>query len=182
MAKHGKKQKITVLSILLTLTIIAIILATFFTLSKYKTTVTGIGSGRVAQYILGIEKDNTINLPMQNIKPGSSQEYYFEITNEENEKKNEVTLEYTIELENKANLPLEFTMYRYNEKTTEYEEIKLSANITEKIRMEVNEKKNHKYKIEIKWKENTEKATYDSYKYSKTLDYIKIIVNAEQVD
>ncbi len=176
------EKKKTKISLLIILIVTTIMLATFYSLSRYKTTGAGSSTGRVAQHILGIEKDNTINLPMQNIKPGSSQDYYFEITNEENEKKNEVTLEYTIELENKANLPLEFTMYRYNEKTTEYEEIKLSANITEKIRMEVNEEKNHKYKIEIKWKENTEKATYDSYKYSKTLDYIKIIVNAEQVD
>lgn len=182
MAKHSNKTNMAVPSLAIIITIITIVLFTSFSLSKYKTTSTGSSGGRVAQYVLKINEDSTVNIPITDIKPNSSQEYYFEIINEENGKKNEVTLEYTIELENIANLPLEFTMYKYNEETKQYEEIKLNANITDKIKMMADESKNHKYKIEIKWKDNNGEATYDSYKYSKTLDYIKIIVNAKQVD
>ena len=48
--------------------------------------------------------------------------------------------------------------------------------------MNVNEINNHKYKLEIKWKNNTSDSNYDSYKFSKTIDYIKLIVNATQKD
>ena len=101
---------------------------------------------------------------------------------EENETKNEITLKYTIELENIANLPLEFKLYKYNEYTTEYDELKLNSNTTDDININASDKINHKYKLEIKWKENTENLNYDSYKYSKTIDYIKLVVNAVQAD
>ena len=54
--------------------------------------------------------------------------------------------------------------------------------ILKQIANKADETINHKYKLDIKWKENTQSAEYDSYKYSKTIDYIKLIVNAVQVD
>ena len=91
-------------------------------------------------------------------------------------------LKYTIELENMANLPLELKLYKYNESSSTYGEVQLNANVSTEEVMKANEQIDNRYKLEIKWKENTQNAEYDSYKYSKTIDYIKIIVNAVQVD
>lgn len=172
-----KKPKILVI-----VTLITTMLVTFISLSRYESTIAGKSEGRIATYILGISTNNIINVPISPVTPNNSQEFYFELTNkDENEKKNEVTLQYTIQLENMANLPLDFLLYKFNETTTEYDKIQLNANITDNIKY-ITEETNHKYKLEIKWKENTQNTTYDSYKYSKTLDYIKIRVNAVQVD
>lgn len=169
--------------ILLAITVVTIILATYFSFAKYNGSAVGSSEGRVAKYALGITTDNVINVPITPVTPSNSQEFYFELTNkDENNKKNEVTLKYTIELENMANLPLEFKLYKYNENTTEYDEMQLNANVLTAEVMKADETINHKYKLEIKWKENTESTEYDSYKYSKTIDYIKLVVNAVQVD
>ena len=167
--------------ILLAITVVTIILAAYFSLAKYNGATAGSSEGRVAKYALGITTDNVINVPITPATPNNSQEFYFELTNKE-EKKNEVTLKYTIELENMANLPLEFKLYKYNENTTEYDEIQLNTNVSEEIVMKADERINHKYKLDTKWKEHTQSTEYDSYKYSKTIDYIKLIVNAVQVD
>ena len=167
--------------ILLAITVVTIILAAYFSLAKYNGATAGSSEGRVAKYALGITTDNVINVPITPATPNNSQEFYFELTNKE-EKKNEVTLKYTIELENMANLPLEFKLYKYNESNTSYEALSLNANVSEEREMKADETINHKYKLDIKWKENTQSAEYDSYKYSKTIDYIKLIVNAVQVD
>ena len=165
--------------ILLAITVITIILAAYFSFAKYNGSTAGSSEGRVAKYALGITTDNVINVPITPVTPNNSQEFNFELTNKD---ENEVTLKYTIELENMANLPLEFKLYKYNENTTEYDEIQLNANVSTEELMKADETINHKYKLDIKWKENTQSAEYDSYKYSKTIDYIKLIVNAVQVD
>lgn len=169
--------------ILLAITILTIVLAAYISFAKYKNVATGSSEGRVAKYALGITTNNIINVPITPATPNNRQDFYFELTNkDENNKKNEVTLKYTIELENKANLPLEFKLYKYDENNAEYSEVQLNANVSKEEAMRADETINHKYKLEIKWKENTQNAEYDSYKYSKTIDYIKVIVNAVQVD
>ena len=180
--RRNRQEIIHFPKLLIVFTFITTIIVIFFSLSRYKSTVAGSSIGRVAQYVLGIQTDNELNVPINKIKPNNSQDFYFEITNEENNSKNEVTLKYTIELENKANLPLDFILYKYDESTSKYKEIKLSANITEEFEMNVKNEANHKYKVNVKWKDNTTNSSYDSYKYSKTIDYLKIIVNAVQVD
>lgn len=177
------KRRIKSPKLLIFFTFITMLIVTFLSLSKYRSTIAGSSTGRVAKYVLGISKNNIINIPIEPVEPNNSQEFYFEISNEtENKKKNEVTLKYNIELENMANLPLEFKLYKYNEDSTEYDELRLNSNVTDNINISASDKINHKYKLELKWKKNTENSNYDSYKYSKTIDYIKIIVNAAQVD
>ena len=177
------KKRIKSTKLLIFFTFITMLIVTFLSLSKYRSTIAGSNTGRVAKYVLGISSNNTISVPIKPVTPNNSQDFYFELSNgTENENQNEVTLRYTIELENMANLPLEFKLYKMNENTAEYDELKLNSNITDYINISALDKTNHKYKLEIKWKENTEKLNYDSYKYRKTIDYIKIIVNAVQVD
>lgn len=180
-----KKNKTTTIKspkLLIVFTFITTIIVIFFSLSRYKSTIAGSSTGRVAQYVIGIQTNNEMNVPINEMKPNSSQEFFFDIINEENNSKNEVTLNYTIELENKANLPLDFILYRYDENSSEYKEINLNANTTEEFEMDTKNKIDHKYKVKVKWKDNTTNLNYDSYKYSKTIDYLKISVNAIQVD
>ena len=141
--------------LLIFFTFITMLIVTFLSLSKYKSTIAGSSTGRVAKYVLGISTNNIISIPVSPVEPNNSQEFYFELSNEEeNEKQNEVTLKYNIELENMANLPLEFKLYKYNENSAEYNELKLNSNVTDSININASDKINHKYKLEIKWKEN----------------------------
>ena len=180
--KKNKQKIINSPQLLIMFTFITTLIVIVLSISRYKSTVAGSSTGRVAQYVLGIQTNNELAVPINKIRPNNSQEFYFEIVNEENNSKNEVTLKYTIELENKANLPLVFILYKYDENTSEYKEVKLSANVTEEFEMNVKNEVNHKYKVNVKWKDNTTDSNYDSYKYSKTIDYLKVIVNAVQVD
>lgn len=181
MKKNNKIIKVP--NILLNLAFISMLIVMTISVSKYKTTAIGNSETRVAKYVLGISSDSSINIPLKSALPNSSQELYFVLTNEdEKSNKNEVSLKYTIELENSANLPLEFKLYKYNETATEYEEIKLNSNVSDEFYINAGEKINNKYKTEIKWKENTQNIEYDSYKYSKTIDYVKITVNVVQMD
>lgn len=168
---------------LIFITIITSIIVVAFSMSRYQSTFAEEDNGSVAMSILDIQASDILTLKMNPNSPNCSQEFNFEVSNENGDgEKNEVSLLYTIEIENVANLPLNFTIYKFNEETKEYEVINMTSNITEQFEMNVNEINNHKYKLKIDWKTNTENVAYDSYKYSKTMDYVKIIVNAIQKD
>ena len=146
----------------------------------YKSTVASENSAKVAAFVLELQSDSILDIPIEPIAPNSKQEILFEVSNQKDQKQSEITMQYTVEISSMANLPLSFKLYRYNESTKQYEQVKLTANTTDQIKYGFSEQVNHKYKLEINW--NTNAENYNSYEYSKTIDKIKIAVNAIQVD
>ncbi len=166
--------------LMVVLVIITTSIVLIFSLSKYKSTVASENSAKVAAFVLELQSDSILDIPIEPIAPNSKQEILFEVSNQKDQKQSEITMQYTVEISSMANLPLSFKLYRYNESTKQYEQVKLTANTTDQIKYGFSEQVNHKYKLEINW--NTNAENYNSYEYSKTIDKIKIAVNAIQVD
>lgn len=162
--------------ILLLIVLISTVIVTMVSFSKYKTAVATSDSTRTAVPIITMNSE-PLNL---SINPAENeQSYVFEIANYSGNKESEVSMEYSIRINNSKNLPLIFELYDYNEETkTEIGENLLSAdNVTSNISMLVGTKQSNKYILKIKWQEDER-----DYKYNKEIDYVQINVNSRQMD
>lgn len=164
----NKRNKKLFLAVLIT----SIIISTL-TLSKYKTTLASKDKARVATPVIslsssslnvGIEINSNIEIP----------DYVFEVSNYDEQKESEVTMDYVLRVKTSNSLPLEFELYNYEDET---QANLLTGNSTSKIRMDANQKTNQKYGLKIKWNKNQK-----DYLYSNEIDYIQLVLNSEQVD
>ena len=176
----SRNNRIKLMSPQLMVVLVIITTSIVLIFSLYKSTVASENSAKVAAFVLELQSDSILDIPIEPIAPNSKQEILFEVSNQKDQKQSEITMQYTVEISSMANLPLSFKLYRYNESTKQYEQVKLTANTTDQIKYGFSEQVNHKYKLEINW--NTNAENYNSYEYSKTIDKIKIAVNAIQVD
>ena len=168
------------LKTLFCITIITVIISTFFSLASYRSALSGIGKGQVATVALGIDNETTLNLPIGPLDSDDEQSFEFEVLNKSNNRKNEVTMKYYIEIINDyANLPLNFSIYQLN-KNNQYELLPLNLNKTKESYLGYSEDMSDKYKLIISWNKNAE--NYNDYKFSKSIDLIKIKVVSEQID
>ena len=134
------------LKILIFLSIITTIIVASLSLSKFESSVATEDGTRVAYPIINLATETeVISVPISPVIGENT--YTFSISNKEEEKQSEVSIEYTIQIESLENLPLEFELYTYD------------------------------YQLKFKWREDE-----TSYKYSKTIDYIQLIVNSYQKD
>ncbi len=78
------------------------------TYARYSTEVTGGASAQTAAVALDSSLDLASSL--EGIKPGSTSEIKFEVSNQKDEVVSEVAQEYTVTLLTTGNLPLEFTL------------------------------------------------------------------------
>ena len=144
--KHLKKIN---LKTLFCITIITIIVSTFFSLASYRSTLSGIGKGQVASVALGIDNETTLNLPIGPLASDDEQSFEFEVINKNDNRKNEVTMKYYIELVNDyANFPLNFSIYKLN-KNNQYELLSLNLNKTKESYLGYSEDMADKYKLII---------------------------------
>ncbi len=165
---------------LVCITIITVIISTFFSLASYHSALSGSGKGQVASVALSIDNETTLNLPIGPLDSDSEQSFEFEIFNKSDKRKNEVTMKYYIEIINDyANLPLNFSIYQLNE-NNQYELLSLNSNKTQEFYLGYSEDKGDKYKLIIRWNKDAE--NYNDYKFSKSMDLIKVKVVSEQVD
>ena len=82
---------------LVCITIITVIISTFFSLASYHSALSGSGKGQVASVALSIDNETTLNLPIGPLDSDSEQSFEFEIFNKSDKRKNEVTMKYYIE-------------------------------------------------------------------------------------
>lgn len=168
--KSGNKLKNLIM-----LCIFTTIIVTTLTLSRYKSSIAGSSSAKVATPVINISAENPVI--DVNINPMQSENIYeFSVSNIENEQKSEVSMEYTIQIESLRNLPLYYELYRIEDENETTDLFEKNGDITEKIEMNLEESK-HTYKLKIKWQEDEQ-----SYLYAQTIDYIQIILNSNQMD
>lgn len=108
-----------------------------------------------------------------------NQDYFFEVTNkDENDFESEVTMKYKLEILGIVNLPIELSVYKYNENTSLYD-IEVDIVDNESVSEYTLEQGQiaDKYKLHLEWIEDI-----DDYRYSKTIDYIRVKADASQVD
>lgn len=162
---------------LIFLFIITTIIVTILTLAKYKSTIaTEESSIKVAFPAIDLLSDEILDV---DINPTTEdKELIFAVTNTEEEKRTEVAMNYTVKIESLSNLPLEFELYTYDNNTKGTENLlQGNGNITDDINFNFNEDKTDTYMLIIKWKDGQ-----TDYRFSHTIDYVRVVVNGVQVD
>ena len=165
-------QKIKPINILVLLCIITAIILTSVSISKYTNVISGGDSAQVAVPIINLE-ENTLDI---NINPNDlEKEYVFKVNNKEEDKTSEVAMEYTLEINNANNLPVEFELYSCKSGVTDNTNL-LDNNKTSKIKLGLNDEE-QEYKLKIKWNQESK-----NYQYAKVIDYVQIVLNSSQID
>ena len=96
-------------------------------------------------------------------------------SNKEENKTSEVAMEYTLEINNANNLPVEFELYSCKSGVTDNTNL-LDNNKTSKIKLGLNDEE-QEYKLKIKWNQENK-----NYQYAKVIDYVQIVLNSSQID
>ena len=110
------------------------------------------------------------------INPSEKEKNYtFKVSNVDEDKKSEVSMQYTIQIKTLDNLPLEFELYKYENGQIGTTNL-LTNNITPNIPMKLGSAE-HEYQLKIKWQDNS-----NDYKYAKVVDYVQINLKSEQMD
>lgn len=120
-------------------------------LSKYQEKINGKAFVQIAKPLLEVRKEQSLLLTA--LSPKAS--YVFEVRNYNDQNEiNEVEMEYYIEIINKIDESIEFSLYRGEKK------IPIINNRTEKIKLENQNKVDHLYRLDIEYdkeKGNTKK-------------------------
>lgn len=162
--------------ILMLIVIVSTIIVTTVSISKYKTAVATNDTARTAVPAITVNAE-PLNI---NINPASNeQNYIFEVANYNGDKESEVSMEYSIKINNSKNLPLTFELYNYDENTKAKIGSNLLSqdNVTGNVSMLVGGKQANKYILKIKWQEDKK-----DYTYSKEIDYVQIGINSRQMN
>ena len=165
-------QRIKPIDILLLLCIITSIILVSVSISKYKNVMSVSDSVQVAVPIINLE-ENVLDV---RINPTDTEkDYVFKVSNKEEDKKSEVSMQYTLEIKNTNNLPLKFELYNYANGAIVGENL-LSNNKTQIIPLKLNDEEQG-YQLKIKWNQENK-----NYQYAKVIDYVQIVLNSSQID
>lgn len=165
-------QRIKPIDILLLLCIITSIILVSVSISKYKNVMSVSDSVQVAVPIINLE-ENVLDV---RINPTDTEkDYVFKVSNKEEDKKSEVSMQYTLEIKNTNNLPLKFELYNYANGAIVGEKL-LSNNKTQIIPLKLNDEE-QEYQLKIKWNQENK-----NYQYAKVIDYVQIVLDSSQID
>lgn len=163
---------------LIFLFIITTIIVTILTLAKYKSTIaTEESSIKVAFPAIDLLSDEVLDV---DINPTTREkEFIFAVANTEGEKRTQVSMKYTIQINTLSNLPLEFELYTYEDSVKgEHDLLNGNGSITDYIEFDsLDSDLQDMYMLIIKWKEGQ-----TDYRYNHTIDYVQIVINGVQVD
>ena len=167
-----KKRKIILILIFIIIILVLIIsLATSY--ARYEQKYTATNTAQVAVPIIKLLDTEAITL---RINPNEKEKNYtFKVSNVDEDKKSEVSMQYTIQIKTLDNLPLEFELYKYENGQIGTTNL-LTNNITPNIPMKLGSAE-HEYQLKIKWQDNS-----NDYKYAKIVDYVQINLKSEQMD
>ena len=92
--------------------------------------------------------NQTQSLEIENMKPGDEREFLFSVSNSDEDKVNEVLLNYYIKVSSGTEIPLKFKIY---DVTTNEQEIALTNGQTSLIEMPYGVSNTRNYRLEIIW-------------------------------
>lgn len=161
-----KNNNVTKAVQILLFTTVIVVCITF---SKYKTAL-----GSKATAIIGNPKTTVVDeVILTEMKPGDSITSNFKVRNFDESKTSDIPMIYTIKLETRNYLPLNFELKKVENGEVQSENL-LSNNITQEVEMEAN-KYEQEYQLTVNW--NSEE---NNYLYSNEIDCVKIIVESYQ--
>ena len=179
--KFRKKTRLIVLLI----TTIILICGTGITYSLFTSSATLVTNQKIATFVFNTQKTDVIELPITNLNPGDKTNYTFKVTNTLDNKKSEVTINYSMTIKTYHFMPLEIVMYKIeneqdkmiikcDETYSRNKENQLLCNTPVQI-MKHSQSVQDNYKLEIIFPEE-----YNSEVYSELVDYIDIEINSWQ--
>ena len=177
------KSKSKVLVVLLVLTFITFTSGLTYSFFHSNSTLNS-NNHNIAKLIFNTELLDKIELPLVDLKPGFSETYEFSITNSQDDKTSDVTLDYQLVIKTFQLVPLKIYLYKIElENEEEKEELIIDCNSSASRDKDTNEvicntdvmslvhsKENQdKYKIKVEFPKE-----YNDEIYSNLVDYINI--------
>lgn len=167
------KKSRTRLFLIFLIAILILIISLATSYARYEQKYITTNTAQIAVPIIKLLDTKAINLK---INPSEKEKNYtFKVSNVDEDKKSEVSMQYTIQIKTLDNLPLEFELYKYENGQIGTTNL-LTNNITQNIPMKLGSAE-HEYQLKIKWQDNS-----NDYKYAKVVDYVQINLKSEQMD
>lgn len=135
----------------------------------------------IAEFIFETKRTNHIELDFMDLKPGDTNEYYFEVTNTKDNAITNVTTEYQITIKTFHFMPLLIELYKDNqivmscsEDYSRNEDNALVCN-SDIWEMNHNSSETEKFMLKVSFPKE-----YNSYDYTDLVDYIDIDISSWQ--
>ncbi len=139
----------------------------------------------LAKFIFEAKETNKINLPLTDLNPGDEVVYNFSVTNNKDNKRSNVNIDYQISLETFHFMPLDIKLYKVeddeetlivtcDESYSRDDENKLICN-SPIMTLSYEEAKEDDYKLVVTFNDS-----YNSLEYTNLVDYIDIFIKSEQ--
>lgn len=181
--KLEKKSRIKLIIVLITSTII--VFGTGITYSLFTSDTGGVLNQKIAKFVFDAKKTDLIELPVNDLYPGQSVDYTFQVANTMESKKSEVTISYQMILKTYHFMPLDIKLYKIVDGKDELiltcvETISRNENNeilcnTATQRMAHSEEVLDEYKLNITFPEQ-----YNSESYSELVDFIDLEIKSWQ--
>lgn len=180
-----KKSKVKLNIIVLLISGIMLVVGSSITYSLFTSSTKFVANQKVAKFIFNAKKTDTIELPITNLNPGDEIEYKFEVANNINSKRSEVTINYYMTIKTYHFMPLDIELYKVDgnveerilkcdETYSRNQDNQLLCNMDIQT-LSHNEAEMDKYKLKIKFP-----AIYNTENYTELVDYIDIDINSWQ--
>lgn len=178
--KQDKKTKLKIIVMLVTS--IVLICGSGITYSLFTSSTKAVANQKIAQFVFNATKTDVIELPITNLNPGAKSEYKFQVTNNIDNKRSDVTIKYQMTIKTFHFMPLEINLYKENEETPLLTCEESSRNTdnevvcnTEVQTMDYKLNATDNYKLVIEFPEE-----YNDDSYTDLVDYIDIEIKSWQ--
>lgn len=178
--KLNKKTRLKIIVMLVSS--IVLICGSGITYSLFTSSSRLVANQKIAQFVFNATKTDVIELPIANLNPGAKSEYKFQVTNNIDNKRSDVTIKYQMTIKTFHFMPLEINLYKENEETpllTCEESSRNSENEvvcnTEVQTMDYKLNATDNYKLVIEFPEK-----YNDDSYTDLVDYIDIEIKSWQ--
>ena len=178
--KPTKKIKLKIIVMLASS--IVLICGSGITYSLFTSSTKVVANQKIAKFVFNAAKTDVIELPISNLNPGEKAEYTFQVTNNIDNKRSDVTIKYQMTIKTFHFMPLEINLYKENEGTPLLTCEESSRNTdnevvcnTEVQTMDYKLNATDNYKLVIEFPEE-----YNDDSYTDLVDYIDIEIKSWQ--
>lgn len=178
--KLNKKTRLKIIVMLVSS--IVLICGSGITYSLFTSSSRLVANQKIAQFVFNATKTDVIELPITNLNPGAKSEYKFQVTNNIDNKRSDVTIKYQMTIKTFHFMPLEINLYKENEETPLLTCEESSRNTdnevvcnTEVQTMDYKLNATDNYKLVIEFPEE-----YNDDSYTDLVDYIDIEIKSWQ--
>ena len=166
--------------------LILVLLVSGITFSRFRASSSlAITNQFLAKFVFEAEETDDISIPLSDLSPGDSKEYNFSVTNNKDNVRSNVSIDYQISIETFHFMPLDIKLYkidgndevevmRCDESYSRNEENKLVCN-SSMFTLTHKEDRTDNYKLVVSFD-----SLYDSLEYADLVDYIDINIKSSQ--